>query len=217
MSRSNAGSRQATMLPVVTRGICFGGSAAAVIGDVVGTVDWPVVGTFFGALAGVLLGVGAGVLDSALLAGVAGRTRSAWTARLASAAVSSGFALIAVSRAGAFRSLSHVAGKATLVTFCLLLGAALGPMIAYGVEPISFGRGPVPVPLSRFFATWVRWGAVAGGVLGGIVALVVGIHAYLPTSPFAVVEGAWFGCVSGVVLALLALAVAVLPRLRTKQ
>src|SRR5664279_2861947 len=146
MSRSNAGSRQATMLPVVTRGICFGGSAAAVIGGVVGTVDWPVVGTFFGALAGVLLGVGAGVLDSALLAGVAGRTRSAWTARLASAAVSLGFALIAVSRAGAFRSLSHVAGKATLVTFCLLLGAALGPMIAYGVEPISFGRGPVPVP-----------------------------------------------------------------------
>jgi uncharacterized membrane protein YdjX (TVP38/TMEM64 family) len=54
-------------------------------------------------------------------------------------------------------------------------------------------------------------------VLGGIVGLVVGIHAYLPTSPFAVVEGASFGCVSGVVLALLALAAAVLPRLRTKQ
>ena len=217
MSRSNAGSRQATMLPVLTRGICFGGSAGAVIGGVVGTVDWPVVGTFFGALAGVLLGVGAGALDGALLAGVAGWTRSAWTARLASAAVSSGFALTAVSRAGAFQSLSHLAGKATLVTVCFLLGAGLGPMIAYGVEQISFGRGPVPVPLSRFVATWVRWAAVVGGVLGGIVGLVVGIHAHLPTSPFAVVEGASFGCVSGVVLALLLLAVAVLPRLRTHR
>jgi hypothetical protein len=217
MSRSNAGSRQATMLPVLTRGICFGGSAGAVIGGVVGTVDWPVVGTFFGGLAGVLVGAGAGALDGAVLAEVAARTQSAWTAHLASAAVSSGFALIAVSRAGAFRSLGHVAGKATLVTVCFLLGAVLGPMIAHGVEPISFGRGPVPVPLSRFVATWVRWGAVVGGVLGAIVGLVVGIHAYLPTSPFAAVEGASFGCVSGVVLALLLLAVAVLPKLRTHR
>jgi CDP-diglyceride synthetase len=58
---------------------------------------------------------------------------------------------------------------------------------------------------------------VVGGVLGAIVGLVVGIHAYLPTSPFAAVEGASFGCVSGVVLALLLLAVAVLPRLRTHR
>src|SRR5664280_3443741 len=137
MSRSNAGSRQATMLPVLTRGICFGGSAGAVIGGLVGTVDWPVVGTFFGALAGVLLGVGAGSLNGAVLAEVAGRTRSAWTARLASAAVSSGFALIAVSRAGAFRSLGHLAGKSTVVAVCFVLGAGLGPMIASGVRPLS--------------------------------------------------------------------------------
>jgi hypothetical protein len=205
------------MLPVLMRGICFGVSAGAVIGGVVGTADWPVVGTFFGALAGVLIGAGAGALDGAVLAEVAGRTRSAWTARLASAAVTSGFALIAVSRAGAFRSLGHLPGSAALVTVCLLLGAVLGPMIAYGVEPISFGRGPLPVPLSRFVATWVRWGAVVGGVLGGIVGLVSGVHAYLPTSPVAAVEGASFGSVSGVVLTLLLLTAVVLPRLRTHQ
>jgi hypothetical protein len=215
MRRTNAGSRQATMAPALTRGICFGGSAGAVIGGVVGTIDWPVVGTFFGALAGVLIGVGAGVLDGALLGTMAARVRSVWTARLASAVVSSGFALIAISHAGAFRSLGHVPGNATLMTVGLLLGAALGPMIAYGVEPISFGRGPVPVPLSRFAPRWLLRGAALGGVLGGVVGLVLGIQVSPVTSPVAVVEGASFGSVSGVVLALLLLSAAVLPRLRT--
>jgi hypothetical protein len=217
MSRSNAGSHLATMVPVLSRGILFGCSAGAVIGGVVGTLDWPVVGTFFGALAGVLVGAGAGILDGALLGAVAARTRSAWTARLASAVVSSGFALSAVSHAGAFRSLSHVPGNATLMTACLLLGAALGPMIAYGVEPIVFGRGPVPVPLSRFSARWLLRGAVVGGVLGGVVGLVLGIQVSLVTSPVAVVEGASFECVSSVVLALLLLTATVLPRLRTHR
>jgi len=125
--------------------------------------------------------------------------------------------VIAVSRAGAFRSLNHVGGKATLVSACLLLGAALGPMIAYGVEPVSFRRDPVPVPPSRFAARWLLWGAVVGGALGALVGLVLGIQVSLVTSPVAVVEGATFGALSAVVLALLLLAAVVLPRLRVHR
>jgi hypothetical protein len=217
MSRSNAGSRSAVMGPVLTRAICFGCAAGAVIGGVVGTIDWPVVGTFFGASTGTFVGAGAGIVDGLALAGVARQGRPAWVARLASGIVSSGFALVAASRAGQFRALEPVAGQATLVAVCLLLGAVLGPMIAYGVEPISSGRVPTPRPLPQLGARLLLWGAAIGGALGGTAGLVIGILAYLPTAPFAAVEGAALGAVSGVVLALLLGATALLPKLRMRR
>jgi hypothetical protein len=217
MSRSNGDSRLAAIGPVLARAICFGCGAGAVVGGVVGTIDWPVVGTFFGASGGVFVGAGAGIVDGVVLAGVASAGRRVWIARLASGVVSSGFAWIAASRANEFRSLQHVAGQVTLVTVCLLLGAGLGPMIAYGVEPISSRRGSIPRPLPQLGARLLLWGAGVGGALGGTAGLLIGIFAYLPTAPFAAVEGAVLGAVSGVVLALLFGAAALLPRLRVRR
>ena len=107
MSRSNANSRLAAIGAVLARAICFGCGAGAVIGGVVGTIDWPVVGTFFGASVGVFVGAGAGIVNGVVLAGVARAGRSVWIARLASAVVSSGSAWIGASRANEFRSLQQ--------------------------------------------------------------------------------------------------------------
>ena len=217
MSQSNVARRSASMGLVVARAICFGCGAGAVVGGVIGTIEFPLVVTFFGAGIGAFVGAVAGVVDGVVLAGVARGGRSAWVARLASGVVASGFAAITASHHGPYRSLESVPGQATLVTVCFLLGAALGPMIAYGVEPISFGRGPASRPLSQIAATLLLGGAAVGGTLGGIAGLVIGISAHLATAPFALVEGAILGAVSGVVLALLLGAAAILPRLRVRR
>jgi hypothetical protein len=217
MSRSNADSRLVAIGPVLARAICFGCGAGAVIGGVVGTIDMPVVGTFFGASVGVFVGAGVGIVDGVVLAGVARAGRSVWIARLASGVVSSGFAWIGASRANEFRSLQQVVGQVALVTVCLLLGAAFGPMIAYGLEPISFGRGPAPRPLSQIAARLLLWAAAIGAGLGAMVGLLIGLFAYLPTAPFAAVEGAVLGAMSAVVLTLLLGAAALLPRLRMRR
>jgi riboflavin transporter FmnP len=56
---------------------------------------------------------------------------------------------------------------------------------------------------------WVVVGAVSVGILGGIVGLIVGLLAYAPTAPFAVVElglpatlaGGLLGLMAGLVVA----------------
>ena len=58
-------------------------------------------------------------------------------------------------------------------------------------------------------ARWVILGALIAGVTGGIAGLVVGLFAYAPTAPFAVVElgfpaalaGALVGLVAGMITA----------------
>lgn len=216
MSQSNVERRLSVTGPILIRAICFGCLAGAVVGGVIGTIEWPVVVTFFGAGIGAFVGALTGVVDGVVLAGVARRGRSVWIARLASGIVSSGFAWTTASQHGRYQSLASVPGQATLVAACLLLGAVFGPMIAYGVEPVSFGHGPTPRTLSQIAGRLMLWGAVVGGALGGIVGLVIGISSYLPTAPFAAVEGAVLGTISGVVLALLLGAAAVLPRLRVR-
>ena len=61
------------------------------------------------------------------------------------------------------------------------------------------------------------WGAGAGGALGGGAGLIIGISTYLPTAPFAAVEGAVLGSVSGLAIALLVGAAALLPELRMRR
>jgi hypothetical protein len=111
----------------------------------------------------------------------------------------------------------------TLVAVCLLLGAVLGPMIAYAVKPISSGCGPTPRPLAQTGARLLLWGAGAGGALGGVAGLLMSISTYLPDSeylpdaPMRAAEGAALGAASGIVLCLLFEVAALLPRLRMRR
>ena len=50
--------------------------------------------------------------------------------------------------------------------------------------------------IGRAMAAW----AVGGTGVGGLIGLVVGVFAYPPTAPFAVIEAGVFGGISGVVL-----------------
>jgi hypothetical protein len=58
--------------------------------------------------------------------------------------------------------------------------------------------------MSAPFGRFVLVGAIAAGVLGAIVGLIVGLYAYPPTAPFAVLElgipGALAGAVLGVIV-----------------
>ena len=78
-------------------------------------------------------------------------------------------------------------------------------------------RDRAPMRLPQLAARLLQWGALIGASLGAIVGLIIGMLTYLPTSPFALVEGAILGAVSGVVLAFVGGAVAVMPRLRSRR
>ena len=214
--RANTGPSVDPVLPMIVRGVGFATAAGAVVGGVVGTIDWPVVVTFFGALTGVGVGAVTGAVDGLVLAVVARWTRSRWFARGASGLVWLVAALLATSTGEQLAATRHLVGRAPVVAVCLLLGAAVGPLIARGVEPVTGARGPA-VGLPQIAGRLLLWGAAVGGGLGAIAGVIIGIRAYWPTAPAALVEGAVFGAVSGVVLAFLLAAVAVLPRLRARR
>jgi hypothetical protein len=197
--------------PSLRRGGGLFAGVGGVLGATVGTVDWPVVGTFFGAIGCASAGVTIGVADAALLTLLARRTRSKWAARVASGVVAAaglGWASTLTGPAEVPRPLA-----AALLAIALLLGAALGPLIAYGAAPAPDGR-PTGPGYASALARFLRWGAALGGGAGAVTGLAIGIRAYLPTSPFAAVEGAAFGVVSGVALGCLAAGVFLLPRVR---
>lgn len=217
MIRAKTGAPVDPVLPMIVRGVGFATAAGAVVGGVVGTIDWPIVVTFFGALAGVGVGAVTGAVDGLVLAVVARWTRSRWFARGASGLVWLVAALLATSAGEQLVATRHLVGRAAVVAVCLLLGAAVGPLIARGVEPVTRARDPAAVGLPQIAGRLLLWGAAAGGGLGATAGVIIGIRAYLPTAPAALVEGAVLGAVSGVVFALLLAAVAVLPRLRARR
>jgi hypothetical protein len=182
-----------------------------VLGATVGTFDWPVVGTFFGAIGGALAGAAVGVPDAAVLMVLARSTRSKWAARITSGAV-----------AAAGLGWASVRGPADLprpiaavmISIVVLLGAALGPLIAYGAAPDGRPTGP---GLTRAVGRFLAWGAALGGAIGAVAGLLIGLRSYLPTSPFAAVEGAALGVVNGIVLGCLAAGISLLPRVRAGQ
>lgn len=197
------------------RGCALFAGLGGVLAGIAATIGWPVVGTFFGAVEGALAGAALGALAAAALTILARWTRSRWAARGVSGAMAAaaavGAVLIHAGPAGLPRAVAVV-----LIVAGVALAAALGPLIAYGMEPVPGGwltAARLPRVLGRFLAL----GAGLGGAAGAVAGLIIGIRSYLPTSPFALVEGAVFGAVSGVVLACLAVGVAVLPRLRARQ
>ncbi len=197
------------------RGAAFFAGLGALLGGLVGTLQWPVVATFVGATAAAVVGAVVGVLAGAVLAAVAGRTRSRWAARGASAVIA-GAATVTVVLVETAPFAMPGAGAIGVVTAATLLGGGLGPLIAFGPEATMAGRraGTAVGPVLRRI---LGWGAAAGAGLGAVAGLVVGIWANLPTAPFALVEGAILGGVNGLLLAVLAAAAVLLPRVRARR
>jgi hypothetical protein len=199
-----------TWTSVVGRGAGLLAAAGAVLGGAAGTVDWPVVGTLFGGVQGAAAGGVVGVVDGLALSVLVRGTRSSWAARALSGGVS---ALAAVLGASAYEGPSSVprAVEVVLVVAAILVGGAAGPLIAHGLVSAPGGRPSRP-GLSQLFGRFLAWGAGLGAALGGVAGGIVGAFAYLPTAPFAVVEGAVFGAVAGAVLACLAAGLALVLR-----
>jgi hypothetical protein len=202
---------------VAVRAARVGCIAGAVVGGVIGTIDAPIVGTFFGALYGWVLGTVSGVTDGVVLTGITRVTRSRWVTRLVSALMWLVAFRVAVAVNGPFTVLHDTVGKFIVAVVCVLLGAGVGPFIAFGGDRAVLVGRFAAVPLSRL-ASWVlMWGAAGGAAVGAVTGLVIGIWTYLPTAPFAAVEGAVLGSVSGTVLAALLGGVAALPRLWARR
>ena len=202
---------------VTVRAVMVGSIAGAVVGGVIGTIDTPIVGTFFGALFGSLLGTMSGVADGVVLTGLTSVTQSRWAARLVSALMWLLASCVAVAVNGPFIVLHDTVGQVIVAAVCVLLGAAVGPVIAFGDDQaVLVGRFAV-VPLSGLASRVLVWGATGGAAVGAVTGLVIGILAYLPTAPVAAVEGAVLGSVSGTVLAVLVGGVAALPRLWARR
>jgi hypothetical protein len=201
-----------TWTSTIRRGGGLLAGVGGVLGATVATFDWPVVGTFFGAIEGTLAGAAVGVADAAVLKFLARSTRSKWTARITSGVV------VATTGLGWASIRTGVALPrpiaAALTSAAVVLGAALGPLIAYGTAPAPDGR---PTGHARAAGRFLVWGATLGGAVGAVTGLVIGMRSYLPTAPFAAVEGAALGGVSGAVLGCLAAGVSLLPRVRAGQ
>jgi hypothetical protein len=200
---------------VVGRGVLVLAGAGAALGGVAGTLDWPLVGTFFGGLEAAAAGAVVGVIDGLVLSVLVGRTRSPWAARVISGAVS---ALASVVGALAYEGPVSVprAVEVVLVVAAVLVGAVAGPLIAYGAATVCGGRrGQRPLP--ELVGLLVAWGVGLGAGVGAVAGGIVGAFAYLPTAPFAVVEGAVLGSVTGAVLACLAAGIAVVSRSLTAR
>ena len=137
-------------------------------------------------------------------------TRSRWAARSGSGLVAGVLAVAAVGLgSGAYAVPSTWA--MVLVAVGALVAAALGPVIAFGAAPLPDGRPGLAWAVATG-GTFLAWGSVAGAAVGAVVGFLIGLG-YLPTAPFAAVEGGILGGVSGLVLATLAVGIAVLPRL----
>lgn len=200
---------------VTVRAVMVGIITGAVVGGVIGTIDTPIVGTFFGAMFGSLLGTMSGVADGLVLTGLTSVTRSRWAARLVSALMWLLASCVAVAVNGPFIVLHDTVGQVIVAAVCVLLGAAVGSVIAFGDDQtVLVGRF---APLPRLASRVLVWGATGGAAVGAVTGLVIGILAYLPTAPVAAVEGAVLGSVSGTVLAVLVGGVAALPRLWARR
>jgi hypothetical protein len=198
----------------LVRGTAAFAALGGVLLGVAGTVDWPVVGTFFAGLTGTLLGAAVGIVATPVLLVLGRFTGSVWAARAASglmvAAAAVGTALV-----DAVPLDLSTPVYAALLGVGTVTGAALGPLVTRGAEPVS-GQ-PADQWVSHTAGRLLAWGAALGVVGGAVTGLVIGMQTYLPTSPVAAVEGAVLGLVSGLVAGAAVVGVVVLPRLRPRR
>jgi hypothetical protein len=198
---------------VVQRCVCWTVGIAAVIFGLVGTAEWPVVGTFFGALTGAAAGAVLGLANGVMLAALTAVSSSRRGARLVTAATTLGCAVVAADVTDAAPRWDWMLPLAVGV----VLAAAIGPFAAFGVQPVVLGPWFRRWTVRDLMIRILVGGALAGAALGGLSGLVIGAITYLPTVPFAVVEGGVLGSVSGVLIALIVVAAVVAPKLRVRR
>jgi hypothetical protein len=201
-----------SLTTTIGRGITWFAASGGVLAGLVATVEWPVVGTFFGVLAGASWGAMFGVVDALALAWLARGPRSPWAARATSGAIAL-LAAAAYAYAGAGGPRPPIA--VAFVPIAAVVGAVLGPLIAFGVE-FTPGTG-ITRSLGRCVGWFLARGAGVGAAAGAVTGLVIGLRTFAPTAGIAAVEGAMLGVVSGLLLGCLGAAVALAPRVHARR
>lgn len=165
---------------IVGRAVVAGTLAGGVTGLAIGTASFPIVGTCLGATAGVVAGAGLGLANGAVLAAL-----SRWTSRRLLFAITAGLICgigVIVGAVLTFGGWQRVPTSGwqppVFVAWCVGLGVVLGPAAVRT-------RGP---DITRL-AVLAGYGAAGAAILGSVAGLAVGLTAYAPTAPFALIEG----------------------------
>ena len=190
----------------IGRGAGLFAGLGGVLGGLAATLDWPIVGTFFGVLEGAVAGAAFGVVDAIVLASLVRATSSVWGTR-ATSGVAAGAAALMAEAAYTGPIVAPSPATAAFITIAALMGAVFGPLIAFGMEPTP----------ARQMLRFLAWGAGGGAGAGAVTGVVIGLRTYAPTAGVAAVEGALFGVVTGLMLACLAAAASLLPRVRARR
>jgi hypothetical protein len=178
---------------VLPRSIAVGALTGVGVGGLVGTVIVPLFGTIaggvIGACVGALSGLGSGLAVATALVFGAGRVG----VRLVGASAAGGCALLQATFVLGREAVSTplIVALPAFIALCIALGGWLAPWVAFASVGTEYRR-----VIGRAMAAW----AVGGTGVGGLIGLVVGVFAYPPTAPFAVIEAGVFGGISGVVL-----------------
>jgi hypothetical protein len=178
---------------VLPRSIALGALTGVGIGGLVGTVIVPLFGTIaggvIGAYVGALSGLGSGLAVATARAHGAGRVGVRVVGGTAAGSCAVLEAIFALSRESI--SAPMIVALLVFVAVCVALGGWLAPLVASKDLGAQYRR-----VIGRAMAVC----AIGGIAIGGLVGVVVGLYAYLPTAPFAAVEGGVFGGIIGVVL-----------------
>jgi hypothetical protein len=167
-----------------------GGVLCALAGGIAGTLVWPVVGTFFEGLIGAAIGMVVGPLLGLTFASTLHWRRSATGAICACAAVGGiGGWAIAIQTGRASPSIGAVFGAA----FGLIIGGSTDRALGLHGSPAS----PHAMEMVARYALAGLFVAATVGAVGGFV---FGVITYLPTSPFAAIEGAVLMTPTGAIL-----------------
>jgi hypothetical protein len=188
---------------VAVRAIGWGAGCGAVAGAIVGSFIFPILGTAVGAAVGALVGLVFGVLNGLALTAI-GPEASHWSARVVAGGVSAACGL------GMFAVLPrHVVVDLGFAAACGVIGVLVGPAARFGL--VREGRAAVSL-----VGRGLGFGMAAGGLIGAVAGLVIGLFSYAPTAFAAVLEGGVLGALTGAALGLLGAAVVVIATSRIR-
>lgn len=183
---------------IVGRGIVAGVLAGGVTGLVIGTGTLPIIGTCVGAALGAMAGAGLGLVNGAALALLSGWTTREWAFAITAGLLCGAGAVVGAALAfGGWREVPTSGWQPpALVAWCVALGLVLGPAVVR-----TRGRSGRGLPRIGLFAAY---GAAMAAVVGSVTGLAVGLVAYAPTAPFALIEGCLLASPPGALIGALA-------------